>query len=146
MLCILSGEEMEVGVNGGRICENEHLPSRMQESLKPYIAPSRQGLSSPSSGTVWWNEISPLWTLHSTAYPHPQHPPYSNPRDSMSSKTLPFPEFRTTVISPFYRKTLRMTEYVEEERSNATLKTELKTKDRVAIIGSGNWYLDRIPG
>ncbi len=64
----------------------------------------------------------------------------------MSSKTLPFPEFRTTVISPFYRKTLRMTEYVEEERSNATLKTELKTKDRVAIIGSGNWYPDRIPG
>lgn len=39
-----------------------------------------------------------------------------------------------------------MTEYVEEERSNATLKTELKTKDRVAIIGSGNWYPDRIPG
>ena len=62
----------------------------------------------------------------------------------MASKTLPFPEFRTT-LSPFYRKKLRMTEYVEEERSNAALKTELKTKDRVAIIGSGNWYLDRIP-
>lgn len=32
-----------------------------------------------------------------------------------------------------------MTEYVEEERSNALLKSELRVKDRVAIIGSGNW-------
>ena len=47
-------------------------------------------------------------------------------------------------ILPWHRSILplqkkKMTEYVEEERSNALLKSELRVKDRVAIIGSGNW-------
>ena len=33
---------------------------------------------------------------------------------------------------------------MSDERTREELKTELRTKDRVAIIGSGNWYFFRI--